>query len=77
VTTLVGTLWRVKDEVSHRFFVRFYEQIHACTPMLDAFVFAQRATRDAFPQYRNWGAFYFAGDWGDCKIQEEEEEEET
>jgi CHAT domain-containing protein len=65
VTTLIGTLWRVRDRVSRCFFAAFYRSYLAGTPLLDAFVTAQRATRTQFPQYRDWGAFYFAGDWNE------------
>jgi hypothetical protein len=65
VTTLIGTLWRVRDRVSRCFFADFYRSYLAGTPLLDAFVAAQRATRTQFPQYRDWGAFYFAGDWNE------------
>jgi hypothetical protein len=31
--------------------------------LLDAFAAAQNATRKQFPAYRDWGPFYFMGDW--------------
>ena len=63
VSSLIGTLWRVRDAVSRFFFSAFYRAYVGGTPLLDAFVHAQRQTRTQFPQYRDWGAFYFAGDW--------------
>jgi hypothetical protein len=63
VSSLIGTLWHVRDAVSRFFFSAFYRAYVSGTPLLDAFVDAQRQTRTEFPQYRDWGAFYFAGDW--------------
>lgn len=63
VSALIGTLWRVRDAASRHFFAAFYRAYVDETPLLDAFVAAQRDTRVHFPQYRDWGAFYFAGDW--------------
>ena len=63
VSALIGTLWRVRDPASRHFFAAFYRAYVGGTPLLDAFVAAQRDTRVHFPQYRDWGAFYFAGDW--------------
>jgi hypothetical protein len=65
VSALIGTLWQVRDAVSHHFFAAFYHAYLGGTPLLDAFVSAQRLTRTQFPQYRDWGAFYFAGDWAE------------
>ena len=65
VATIIGTLWPVRDEASRHFFVAFYRAYVGGTPLLDAFVAAQRDTRQHFPQYRDWGAFYFTGDWTD------------
>lgn len=65
VATIIGTLWPVRDDVSRHFFVAFYRVYAAGTPLLDAFVAAQRDTRQHFPQYRDWGAFYFTGNWAD------------
>ncbi len=63
VSSLIGTLWRVRDATSRFFFSAFYRAYVGGMPLLDAFVDAQRQTRTQFPQYRDWGAFYFAGDW--------------
>jgi CHAT domain-containing protein len=71
VPALIGTLWRVGDAVSRHFFAAFYRAYAGGTPLLDAFVGAQRASRAQFPQYRDWGAFYFAGDWIDRSVREE------
>jgi CHAT domain-containing protein len=63
VTTLIGTLWEVNADASGAFFSVLYQSLHDGKSRLDAFAEAQRQTRQKFPQYRDWGAFYFAGDW--------------
>lgn len=73
VQTLIGTLWRVRDTVSRDFFVAFYRFYLGGIPLLDAFVRAQRQTRSRYPQYRDWGAFYFAGDWAERHLSHEEQ----
>lgn len=61
--TIIGTLWPVETSSAAYFFERFYEQIRTGVGRLDAFAAAQRRTRESFPEYRDWGAFYLAGDW--------------
>jgi len=61
--TIIGTLWDVRPEVTRLFFTSFYRNIGARKVKLTAFAEAQRATRQAFPAYRDWGAFHFLGDW--------------
>jgi CHAT domain-containing protein len=73
VSTLVGTLWKVRDPVSRHFFATFHRALAGRAPLLDAFATAQRDTRTRFPQYCDWGAFYFAGDWADRGEPAEEE----
>jgi CHAT domain-containing protein len=63
VSTVVGTLWEVEDETSERFFTELYQRLRAGDGCLDAFRGAQTVTRADHPQYRDWGAFYLAGDW--------------
>lgn len=63
VATVVGTLWRVETNTSEYFFTRFYKAVKKGETRLDAFADAQRATRKKHPKYRDWGAFYLAGDW--------------
>jgi CHAT domain-containing protein len=59
---VIGTLWPVLAEACTVFFVRLYEELTTSGPdIVDAFAAAQRATRGAFPQYRDWGAFYLIG----------------
>lgn len=62
-SAIVGTLWEVEARTSHDFFTALYEQIREGSSKLDAFTEAQQQTRAAHPQYRDWGAFYFSGNW--------------
>lgn len=61
--TIIGTLWDVRPEVTRLFFTNFYRSIGAGKLKLTAFAEAQRTTRQAFPTYKDWGAFHFLGDW--------------
>lgn len=63
VSTIIGTLWPVETNASQLFFTKFYRELRQGTDRLDAFAAAQRFTRQTFPQYRDWGAFYMAGAW--------------
>lgn len=63
VSTIVGTLWEVETNASAFFFSRFHQALHDGMPRLDAFTAAQRQTRESFSAYKDWGAFYFIGDW--------------
>jgi hypothetical protein len=62
--TVVGTLWPVKARVAATFFPALYGELsHHDTGMLDAYALAFQRTRRAHPELRDWGAFYFMGDW--------------
>jgi hypothetical protein len=63
VRTILGTLWPVSAPVAERFFSRFYTEILNRKSKLKAFELAQQTARSEFPQYRDWGAFYFVGRW--------------
>ncbi len=63
VSSLIGTLWKVEDSTSRRFFTSLYGRLREGEHCLDAFRSAQLATRQEHPQYRDWGAFYLVGDW--------------
>jgi hypothetical protein len=63
VRTIIGTLWPVDTDASRLFFTRFYSGLRDGVELLDAFAMAQEATREQFPAYRDWGPFYFLGDW--------------
>ena len=67
---LVGTLWPVQKDASRVFFTEFHRLLAAGDQLpakadrrLDAFTGAQRLTRARFPAYRDWGPFYYLGDW--------------
>ena len=67
---LVGTLWPVQKDASRVFFTEFHrlladgDQFPAkANRRLEAFAGAQRLTRTRFPAYRDWGPFYYLGDW--------------
>jgi len=61
--TVVATLWQVTPATSRAFFSRLYGELKEGKSKLKAFVIAQDATRQDFPAYRDWGAFYLLGDW--------------
>jgi CHAT domain-containing protein len=61
--TVVGTLWEVETETTTTFFSAMYRALAADASRIDAFALAQRETRQAHPQYRDWGAFYYSGTW--------------
>jgi hypothetical protein len=63
VEAIVGTLWPVETTTSFDFFTRLYQELRAGRSRLDAFATAQAATRATHPLYRDWGAFYYTGDW--------------
>ena len=62
VSTIVATLWPVESKTSARFFMTMYQRLKAGSDRLAAFASAQRDVRRRFPQYRDWGAFYYIGD---------------
>jgi CHAT domain-containing protein len=63
VSTVVGTLWPVETRACTRFFELFYRHLQQAQRKHEAFYAAQKQTRAEFPKYRDWGAFYLAGDW--------------
>ncbi len=63
VATVIGTLWPVESHASETFFGTLYNALTAGDSRRDAFRKAQLVTRKGFPQYRDWGPFYLAGDW--------------
>lgn len=60
---LVGTLWDAETHAAETFFRRLYERLASGARPGDAFLEAQRTTRAQHPELRDWGAFYFTGDW--------------
>jgi CHAT domain-containing protein len=63
VKTIIGTLWPVSARVAELFFGTFYREVRDRETKLAAFGRAQRTARDAFPEFRDWGAFYYVGRW--------------
>lgn len=62
-STVIGVLWPVTAPVATLFFEELYSHLLADNSKRDAFRHAQRATRNAHPQYLHWGAFTMMGDW--------------
>ncbi|MFG2970937.1 MULTISPECIES: CHAT domain-containing protein [unclassified Streptomyces] len=62
-STVIGVLWPVTAPVATLFYEELYLSLLADSTKRDAFRQAQQATRAAFPQYRDWGAFTLIGDW--------------
>ncbi|RMH20933.1 MAG: CHAT domain-containing protein [Acidobacteria bacterium] len=61
--TIAGTLWEADSDAATIFFTTLYRRLRDGDAKLDAFARAQRATRRAFPAYRDWGAFTLSGRW--------------
>ena len=61
--TVIGTLWEVRSTAAREFFRTFYQAIAKGAERRDAFGQAQRKTRAAFPEYRDWAAFFMTGVW--------------
>jgi len=63
VSAVVGTLWPVSDDAAVEFFSMMYRQVIIGRTRLEAFRDAQLRTRELFPEDRDWGAFYYSGNW--------------
>ncbi|WP_051855783.1 CHAT domain-containing protein [Streptomyces sp. NRRL B-1347] len=61
--TVIGALWPVTAAAATLFFEELYSHLGQGHPKRDAFRHAQRRTRRAFPEYRDWGALTFIGHW--------------
>ncbi|HEX8741568.1 MAG TPA: CHAT domain-containing protein [Thermoleophilaceae bacterium] len=61
---VIGTLWPVLASASTAFFTSLYGKLRDGAAVGDAFAAAQRETRQAYPGYRDWGAFYLVGGLG-------------
>ena len=60
--SVIGTLWPVLASANTFFFTQIYRSLIGNeVDVTTAFASAQRATREEFPQYRDWGAFYLIG----------------
>ncbi|MFE6494778.1 CHAT domain-containing protein [Streptomyces sp. NPDC057748] len=62
-STVIGVLWPVSAPVATLFFEELYSCLLTGGTKRDAFHSAQRATRNAHPEYLHWGAFTLIGDW--------------
>ena len=62
-SSIVGTLWPVRDSTSADFFERFYSEMAAdhAHDACRAFGAAQHSIRTNYPNHADWGAFYFVG----------------
>lgn len=63
VETLVGTFWNVANSVAQSFFVSFYKSLANGQGKLASYAMAQNEIRLKYPDYRDWGAFYYSGRW--------------
>jgi CHAT domain-containing protein len=63
VHSIIGTLWPVEEGASNTFFDTLYTRLNEGASKLEAFSAAQRRTRDDCPEFRDWGAFHYAGAW--------------
>ncbi|MFZ1798422.1 MAG: CHAT domain-containing protein [Chitinophagaceae bacterium] len=61
VQTIIGTLWEAEAECCETFFVALYTALEKGNSKTAAFALAQESTRMVFPDYRDWGAFYYSG----------------
>ncbi len=63
VRALIGCLWDIETNAAETFFSALYGAIRDGQRPVDAFAHAQKHTRSRHSEYRDWGAFYFSGDW--------------
>ena len=62
VRSIVGTLWEARATAAEVFFVALYQQLMTGRATIArAYRAAQEETRQAFPAYRDWGAFVLMG----------------
>ena len=67
--TLIGTLWPIRSDVSAAFFTDLYRHLSTGQGRLEAFHDTLRQTRVDFPEYRDWGAFFYVGAWERAAIR--------
>ncbi|MCX4632763.1 CHAT domain-containing protein [Streptomyces sp. NBC_01443] len=60
---VVGCLWPVRVPVATHFFSALYQAMSREGDARLAFRHTQKSTREAFPQYRDWGTFAYSGAW--------------
>ena len=61
--TVIGTLWPVRSGVTQLFFESLYRELATGSGKREAFQTAQLTARGAYPEYRDWGAFWYSGLW--------------
>ncbi len=62
VRSIIGTLWEARATAAEVFFVALYRQLMTGRATIArAYRAAQEETRQAFPAYRDWGAFVLMG----------------
>jgi CHAT domain-containing protein len=61
VSTIIGTLWDAEAESAAFFFKTLYKALKDGDTKRSAFKKAQEDTRKNYPEYRDWGAFYYLG----------------
>lgn len=61
--TAVGTLWDLESSAASTFFRAMYRALAADATRFAAFKRALEETKKAHPAYRDWGTFYYSGDW--------------
>ena len=62
-SAVVGTLWPTRDDTNQFFFSRMYASLMNKETRREAFRQAQTETREQFPDFSDWGAFYLSGSW--------------
>lgn len=62
-STVIGTLWPVRSEVTQVFFEALYREIKGGSAKREAFQTAQLTARQTYAEYRDWGAFWYMGLW--------------
>ena len=62
-TAVIGALWPVGAAPATTFFTALYARLAAGDTKLAGYRAAQATTREKHPEYRDWGAFCYMGDW--------------
>src|SRR5262249_42683497 len=61
--TVISCLWPVDDPVAAAFFEKLYVELAGGRSKLEAFAAAQRAVRQDYGDFIDWGAFQYSGAW--------------
>jgi hypothetical protein len=62
-SAVVGAMWPITAQAATTFFTTLYTRLAIGGDRLSAFRAAQIATRRDHPEYRDWGAMSYVGDW--------------